>query len=431
MLFRDVYYLGEDFELRRGDIAVRGGVIEHAGGRAPEGDWGETIGQASRLVLPGFVNAHCHVPMTLLRGYGEGLPLDRWLAERVFPFEGRLTAEDVYWGSLVGIAEMLASGVTSFSDMYSFCGAICEAVKLSGIKANISRGLISQDGGALGESRGFYETEALFGEWDGAAGGRIIAEASIHAEYTSHEGFVRELASFAKARGAGIHIHLSETRKEHEECVARRGATPAEYFEACGIFESRVTAAHCVHVSDGDMRILARSGASAAHCPTSNLKLGSGVAPVPRMLGRGVSVALGTDGASSNNNLNMAEEAHIASILHRGVNMDASLTPAPQTLKMASLAGARAQGRGGTGAIKPGFKADLAVLRLDGRPHLAPLHDILGGAVFSAQAGDIEMTVVDGEILFRDGEFLTFDVREASGKASAAAARIAGGLRGA
>ncbi|MDR2421165.1 MAG: amidohydrolase [Oscillospiraceae bacterium] len=431
MLFRDVYYLGEDFELRRGDIAVRGGVIEYAGERAPAGDWGETISHAERLVLPGFVNAHCHVPMTLLRGYGEGLPLDRWLAERVFPFEDRMTAEDVYWGSLVGIAEMLASGVTSFSDMYGFCGAICEAVKVSGIKANISRGLTSADGGALGESRGFYETEELFAEWDGACGGRIIAEASIHAEYTSHEGFVRELAAFAKARGAGIHIHLSETRKEHEECLARRGTTPTEYFEACGIFESRVTAAHCVHISDGDMNILARRGVCAAHCPTSNLKLGSGVAPVPRMLVSGVAVALGTDGASSNNNLNMAEEAHIASILHRGVNMDAALTPTAEILKMASLSGARAQGRSDTGAVKPGFKADLAVLKLDGRPHLGPLHDILGGAVFSAQAGDIEMTVADGEILYRNGEFLTFDIREALGGASAAAARIARELRGA
>jgi 5-methylthioadenosine/S-adenosylhomocysteine deaminase len=429
MLFKDVYYLGEDFGARRGDVAVRGDTIEYVGEKAPAGDFGEIISGGSRLVLPGFVNAHCHVPMTLLRGWGEGLPLDRWLTERVFPFEDRLTAEDVYWGSLLGIAEMLASGVTSFSDMYSFCGSICEAVRLSGIKVNVSRGLLSQDGGALRDSKAFYETEELFNTWDGACGGRIKAEASIHAEYTSHESFVRELAEYAKARGAGIHIHLSETRREHGECIARRGATPAEYFERCGVFESRATAAHCVHITDADIEILARNGVFPAHCPTSNLKLGSGVAPVPKMLSAGINTALGTDGASSNNNLNMLEEIHLAALVHRGAAEDSSLTPPGEVLKMASLNGARAQGRGDAGVIKPGFKADLAVLNLD-KPSLTPLHDVLSGAVFSAQGSDIEMTIVDGKILYAGGEFTTFDVREAAKKASAAAGRISKELLG-
>ncbi|MDR0445705.1 MAG: amidohydrolase [Oscillospiraceae bacterium] len=424
MIFKDVYFLGSDNAVHRGDIAVRDGVIVYTGERAPVGDYGEVIEGKPRLVLPGFVNAHCHVPMTLLRGYGEGLPLDRWLYERIFPFEAEMTEEDVYWGSLVGIAEMLTSGVTSFTDMYSFCGSVCRAVELSGIKANVSRGLLSLDGGALRDSQGFYETEQLFADWNGAADGRIIADASIHAEYTSHPEFVRELAGFARSRDAGIHIHLSETRKEHNECVERHNMTPTQYFEHCGVFESRVTAAHCVHVTGEDMALLARHKATAAHCPTSNLKLGSGIAPVPAMIKTGVAVALGTDGASSNNNLNMLEEIHLAALIHSGVAEDSAILPPGETLQLAARNGALSQGRENTGVIDAGYKADFAVLSLDSL-HLQPLHDILTGAVYAAQSGDVEMTVVDGKILYRDNRVQTFDVREAVEKATAAAHRIA------
>jgi 5-methylthioadenosine/S-adenosylhomocysteine deaminase len=362
--------------------------------------------------------------MTLLRGYGEGLPLDRWLTERVYPFEGRLTAEDVYWGTLVGVAEMLRSGVTSFTDMYDFCDSICRSVELSGIKANISRGLVSLDGSPLRDSPGFYEAADVIDKWHGAAGGRIVADASIHAEYTSHEGFVRDLADFAKSRGVGVHIHLSETEAEHRDCIARHGVTPAGYFQKMGILNSRTLAAHCVFATERDIAILHEHGATAAHCPSSNLKLGSGIAPVPKMLAAGLNVAIGTDGASSNNNLNMLEELHLTGLIHKGFSRDAALLPPAELLRMATVNGARAQGRGDTGAIRAGYKADLAVLDLD-RPHLVPAHDILSNVVFAAQGSDVVMTVVDGKILSRDGEFLTFDVRGAMERARAAARRIA------
>jgi 5-methylthioadenosine/S-adenosylhomocysteine deaminase len=365
--------------------------------------------------------------MTLLRGYGEGLPLDRWLTERVYPFEDKMTDEDAYWASLLGIAEMLASGVTSFSDLYNFCESIGEAVKISGIRANLSRGLVSFDGGALRDSFRFAETARLIDNWHGAENGRILVDASIHAEYTSHEGFVRDLAAYAKERGVGVHIHLSETKKEHDECVANRGVTPAEYFARAGVFDSRVTAAHCVHVTASDIALLREKNVTAAHCPSSNLKLGSGVAPVPTLLEKGVNVALGTDGASSNNNLNLFEELHLAAMLHRGVAMNPSLLPPAEALRLATVNGAAAQGRRDTGLIKPGFKADFAVLNLN-RPHLTPVHDPLSSVVFSAQGSDVEMTVADGKILYRDGKFLPFDVFEAMEKANAAARRIADSL---
>jgi 5-methylthioadenosine/S-adenosylhomocysteine deaminase len=365
--------------------------------------------------------------MTLLRGYGEGLPLQRWLSERVFPFEDKMTAEDTYYASLVGIAEMLSCGVTSFSDMYSFCDEICEAVKLSGIKANISRGIVEFGDGGLYGSQRHLESERLIDNWNGACGGRIIAEAAIHTEFTTNERVVREQAQYALSRGVGIHVHLSETKTEHDEGFARRGVTVARYFEDCGIFESRITAAHCTFITPGDMDILARHGVTAVHCPSSNLKLGSGIAPIPDMLSRGVNVALGTDGASSNNNLNMFEEMHLAGMIHRGAARNPELTPAAQIIKLATSGGAIAQGRLDTGAIKVGNRADFAVIDLD-RPHLTPIHDLTSSVVFAAQGSDVVMTVVDGEVVYRDGEFPRFDVRDAMARASAAATRIAGEL---
>ncbi|MDR3278148.1 MAG: amidohydrolase [Oscillospiraceae bacterium] len=428
MLFKNIDYCDENFTVRRGNIAVRGDAIVSVSAEPPRGDFGEVIDGGGRLLLPGLVNAHCHVPMTLLRGYGEGLPLDRWLNERVYPFEDLMTDEDAYWAGLLGIAEMLACGVTSFSDLYNFCESIAEAVKVSGIRANLSRGLVSFDGGALRDSFRFAEAVRLIDGWHGAENGRILVDASIHAEYTSHEGFVRDLAAYAKERGVGVHIHLSETKKEHGECVANRGVTPAEYFARAGVFDSRVTAAHCVHVTDSDMELLRQYNVTAVHCPSSNLKLGSGVAPIPKLLEKGVNVALGTDGASSNNNLNLFEELHLAAMLHRGAAMNPSLLPPAETLKIATANGAAAQGRGDTGVIREGYKADFAVLSLN-KPHLTPVHDLLSDAVFAAQGSDVELTVVDGKILYRDGKFLTFDVSEAMEKSAAAARRIADSLR--
>ncbi|MDR0862033.1 MAG: amidohydrolase, partial [Oscillospiraceae bacterium] len=423
MLLRNIAYIDENFLPQKGDVAVADGRIA-AIGEHITGDYGEVIAGEGRLLLPGFINAHCHVPMTLLRGYGEGLPLQEWLNERIFPFEDRMTAEDTYWGALVGIAEMLASGVTSFSDMYSFCESVCEAAKLAGIKLNMSRGIVEfGDGGLYGSTR-HAESERLIDAWNGACDGRIIAETAIHTEFTTNERVVREQAEYAKSRGVGVHVHLSETRREHVEGLQRRGVTVAKYFEDTGLFDSRVVAAHCTHVTEEDMKILQRHGVTAVHCPSSNLKLGSGIAPVPRMLELGVNVALGTDGASSNNNLNMLEELHLAALIHRGAAENPTLTPPEQMLRAATVSGAIAQGRADTGLIKVGYRADFAVLDTD-KPHLTPTHDALSSVVFSAQASDVCMTVVDGRIVYKDGEVLLFNAREAMNKAAAAARRIA------
>jgi 5-methylthioadenosine/S-adenosylhomocysteine deaminase len=339
--------------------------------------------------------------MTLLRGYGEGLPLHRWLEERVYPFEDRITDEDVYWATLLGVAEMLASGVTRFYDMYSHCLSICDAVELAGIRANISRGLVSFDGSPLKGS--LREREAL--EIFDRKSALITPEISVHAEYTSHESYVREAANLAESLNANVHIHLSETEREHSECLARHGVTPTRYFERCGLFNRPTTAAHCVHVTADDMQILREYGVTAAHCPESNLKLDSGIAPAKALLAAGVTLAIGTDGASSNNNLNMLEELHTAALLGH-------LTPSE--VLSAAFRGNK---------IAPGAVADLAVIDLN-KPHLTPNFDLVSSLVFAAQASDVSMTVVAGNVVYRDGQVRNFDVAEALSRSAAAAARI-------
>ena len=421
MLFERISILDERFSvIREGYVGTRGDRIAYVGTEKPEEDFGETYDGRGKVLLPGLVNTHCHVPMTLLRGYGEGLPLDRWLNERVFPMEDMLTGEFVYWGSLLGIAEMMASGVTSFSDMYFFCDDIIRAVRDAGVSANISKGVTVFDSSSFYGSDDYEKTCALLETYAGKADD-IRIDACIHAEYTSNERIVREVAEFAQAKGLPIHLHLSETKKEHEECKQRHGGmTPAAYMDSLGVFDGPVLAAHCVWVEDADIELLAAKGASVAHCPASNLKLGSGVAPVAEMLDRGVRVTIGTDGASSNNNLNMFEELTLAALLARGTGYDPTLLPPSQLLRMATVEGALAQGRRDTGLIRQGYFADLCVVDLQ-RPHLRPVHDVLANLTSSAQASDVCLTMARGRVVYQDGAFRTIDIERTMAMAENAA----------
>ncbi|MDR2360122.1 MAG: amidohydrolase [Oscillospiraceae bacterium] len=399
MIFHNTAYITPEFTVERADITIAGGVISSIA--PPTGDPTRT------LMIPGLVNSHSHVPMTLLRGWGEGLPLDRWLTERVFPFEALMTDSDVCCGALVGIAEMLASGVTDFRDMYDHCDAIADAVTAAGIKCRLSRGLTALDGSAFAGSQGERETLALFER--AAASDLITPEIAIHAEYTSHPDFVRDAASLAKSLNAAVHVHVSETYKEHTECITRNGVTPTAYFAKLGLFDTSAVAAHCVWVTDDDIRILRDYGVTVSHNPSSNMKLGSGFAPVRKMLDAGVSVALGTDGAASNNNLNMFEEMHLAALMN-------GLTPA-EALRMAA--------RGNS--ITVGGAADVAVIDLD-KPHLRPNHDVLASLVYSAQSSDVATTLVNGEVVYERGVGTRFNLAEALDLADESAARIASAL---
>lgn len=366
-----------------------------------------------KLALPGFYNLHCHVPMTLLRGYGEGLPLKTWLFERVFPFEALLTEEDCYWGSLLGIAEMLAGGTVSFSDMYLLTPGIARAVRESGIKANLSHGYSTALGSkGFADSRAYEGTRFLIEAAREDKSGRLVADAAVHAEYTfGDERFGREIAEFCREEDLRLQIHLSETREEHEACKAKRGRTPTAFFDSCGLFQTPTIAAHGVWLEEGDLDIFAERGISLAHCPVSNLKLASGIAPIQKIVDRGIRVCLGTDGAASNNNLNLLKEANLASLLQKGLTGDPLVLGPARLLELACRNGAFAQGRADCGSLEAGMKADIIVFDLEAA-HLRPVYDPLVSVFHAADRGDIVLTMVDGRVLYKNGEFTSIDIAQ-------------------
>ena len=316
-----------------------------------------------------------------------------------------------YYGTQLSIAEMLASGTVSFSDMYFFFDGMMPAIRESGIKCNLSRGLTVFDDSDYESLAAYKDNLRLLNEWNGEMGGRLIGDLCIHGEYTSTPKVVEAVAAHAKDADARIHIHLSETQTEHEECKQRHGLTPAAYMEAHGIFDSPTTAAHCVWLEDEDFDILKKHNVSVACCPASNLKLASGYANIPKMLEKGINIALGTDGAASNNNLNIFQDIYLFGVVYKGFYHDSTLLTPAQVLHTATRAGALSQGRTDCGKLAVGYKADLCVIDTD-TPQFAPMTDAACNVVYAAQGADVRLTMVDGEVLYRDGEFKTIDIEK-------------------
>ena len=295
---------------------MRGDTIDYIGTEKPTGEYEEHKSMEHKLLMPGLINCHNHSPMVLLRGVGSGLPLREWLFDKVFPIEDRLVPEDIAAGSRLAILEMLASGTTSFSDMYFFPAETVAAVAEAGMKANISRCVQCFDENqTVEQNTQIPQSVELFEKYHNAKNGRIRIDFSIHAEYTCKPHIVRAFSELCKAHGGGCTSISSETQREVDECIARYGKSPVAWFEELGTLDSPTAAAHCVAVSDEDIAILKRHGVNVIHNPTSNLKPGSGFAPVRKLMDAGINLALGTDGAASNNNLDMFEEMHLADIM--------------------------------------------------------------------------------------------------------------------
>lgn len=403
--------MDEDFTtLRGGFVAVEGQRISHVGTERPQGDFDEVIDCTGRVMMPGIVNAHTHVPMTLLRGYGGGHDLHTWLNDYIFPAEAKLDDRAVAAGAALGLAEMIASGVTCIAEMYDHCDAIIAQVLRAGISANISRGttLFAPDY-SFDTFPGCMEQVALARQWHGAGDGQIRVDMSIHGEYTSRPELWRDLAAFAKEYGLRAHVHVSETQSEHEECIRRWGATPIQILDRYGVWDNGGIAAHCVYTTAEDWAIMAEKGVSCAHNPYSNLKLGSGVAPVPAMKGAGVNIALGTDGMSSHNSADLFADMKLAAVLHNGVAGDPMLLSPRDALEMATVGGAKALGREDTGRIAPGWVADLILLDFTA-PNLFPCHDVAENLVFSAHGSNVVMNMARGRVIYRDGQFMTLDL---------------------
>lgn len=425
MLFKNIDFIDENLTVQKNMfVGTENGKIEYIGFEKPLKDYGGEYDGTRKLLSSGFVNLHTHSPMTLLRGYAENLPLDRWLNDRVFPFEDRLNCNRAYYGTMLSVAEMLASGTTSFSDMYFFGDGVLKAITESKAKVNFGRSIVSFQDEDIEKNERFREGVYLTEKYHNTQNGKIKIDMSLHAEYTNRLSIMRQFGAYTKTTGQINHIHMSETESEHKECKNRYGKTPAEVFEDCEIFESPTILAHCVWIEESDMEILKKHNVTVAHCPASNLKLGSGVCNTYELLKRGINVGLGTDSAASNNGLDIMREMYLAAILPKGIFNRADIVSPADVYKMATINGYKAQGRTDCGIIKTGNKADLIVIDMD-KPHLYPQFDVLNNIVYSAEKSDVVLTMVDGEVLYKNGEYTTIDIERISYETAKTAAETA------
>ncbi len=376
----------------------------------------ETLDAENGLVIPGLMNAHTHVAMTLFRGGADDKPLDAWLREDIWPVEAELRAGDVRAGARLGVAEMIRSGTTAFGDMYFFMPEVADVVAASGLRARLGHGCITE-GKSETEAHEEFETGLAFArEHDGRADGRVRTMFTPHSLTTVDEAFYREYVPAAREAGVPVHLHANETEDEVDPILAAHGQRPLAYADELGVLDDDTFVAHGVHVDERERELLAERGTGVVHCPASNMKLASGMAPVQALRETGVTVALGTDGAGSNNDLDMFDEMRDAAMLGKLAADDASAVPAPAVVEMATTAGADLLGFE-SGRVEAGANADLAVVDLD-TPHLTPEHDLVSHLAYAARGSDVRHTVCDGQVLMRDRELQTLDLDTVLSEAS-------------
>ena len=429
MLFKDITIIDENFQVKEHRyVGVKGDRIACISDTLPEEDYGEVYDGHDKLMIPAFYNMHSHLYMALMRGYGENLPLSTWLQDRIFPFEAHLTEEDMYWGTLLGTAEMLRYGIGSTQDMSIQQTAAARALTDSGVKAVLSQCCFCWDDSGYEDSMIYRQTLDTIDRFNGIDNDRIRVEFSLHAEYTSTEKFAKGIAAAVKKHGSSMHVHVSETAGEVEACRAHHGRSPVRYLADCGIFDMPAVAAHCVHIDDEDIAILKAHNVTVATNPKSNAKLSSGICPVTKLLDAGVNVAIGTDSVASNNNLNMIEEMRFFNLLQKVSTLDPTVITPEQTLYAATRAGALAQRRPDCGFIKEGFKADLTVLDID-NVYMKPVYNLLNNLVYAASGNDVVLTMVDGKVLYRDRSYPTLDIERISYECEKSRQRILGALK--
>ncbi len=396
--------LRPDMSVERADVYIEDGTITAVGDSL---DADRRLDASGAIVIPGLVNAHTHVAMTLFRGSADDKPLDRWLREDIWPIEAALEPADVRAGAELGLVEMIRSGTTALVDMYFHMDEVAEAVTEAGLRARLGYGAVTvakDEADAMAE----LETSLEFARtYDGAADGRISTAFMPHSLTTVDESYYREFVPEAREAGVPVHLHANETTDEVDPIVEEHGQDPLAYATDLGLLDASDFIAHGVHLSDAEIDLLAERQTGVVHCPASNMKLASGMAPVQRLLEAGVPVGLGTDGAASNNTLDMLDELRDAALLGKLSASDAGAVPAPAALRMATEGGSLVTGLG-AGRIEVGAPADLAVVDLE-RAHLTPVHDPVSHLVYAADGHDVRHTVCDGEILMKDREVIPFD----------------------
>jgi 5-methylthioadenosine/S-adenosylhomocysteine deaminase len=411
--------------LRGTNIVIDGGRIAAIGAVPPDTRADTLIDGTNHLALPGFWNAHCHAAMTLVRGWAEDLPLDRWFNERIWVAESALTADGVYWGAALAVCEMIRSGCVGFNDMYFYMDRVGEVVEQAGVKACLTYNLFGIDadaavGASLAGALAFVDT------WQGRAAGRIRPLLGPHSPYLCPPGFLREVAAAAQEHAIPLHIHLAESAEQVANSRARYGVTPAAHLEACGVFDVPCVAAHALYLDDDDVALLARRGVSVAHCPLTYMKLAMGVNDLGVLMRAGINVALGSDGPGSNNDMDMKAAVRAAALLQKYELRDATALAGDAPLRMACQNGARALGFGESGSIEVGRAADIVLFDMD-QPHLYPRHDLVANLVHTARGSDVSHVFVDGRLLYRKGELLTLDEERIKAEAERHARRMVGG----
>ena len=391
-------------------IGIEGNRIAYVGREEIAGDL--EIDASGKFVLPGLFNAHTHLAMTLFRGYAEDMPLMDWLERKIWRAEKKLTPKDVYWGSLLGILEMLKTGTTAFSDLYIHMDEVAKAVGETGIRAVLCYGMADRGDREKAERELKIGTEFIK-NWDGAFNGRIKAIYGPHAPYTCTPEFLKEVKIKAKELKTSVHIHVSETKQEVEEIRRRYGKTPVRLLDDIGFLDDGTIIAHGIWLDDEELEILRKRGVSVVHCPVSNLKLASGIARIVDMLGLRINVCLGTDGAASNNTYNLFEEIKLTSLLQKVSTGRADALHAKDVLEMATKNGYRAYKIDG-GELKQGKLAD--VILLDRRFNYCPVYDPLHSIVYASYGCEVSHVIVDGELIVEDGIVLTMDEDRVVGK---------------
>ncbi len=402
-------------------IAVEDGKISYIGKDLPDSFAAdEVIDGKGMLATAGMVNTHGHVSMTLLRSYADDMALMDWLENKIWPIEAKMNAKDIYWGAMLGIAEMLKSGTTCFADMYCFMDDVARAVAETGIRANLSRGLI---GLAPDKDDKLAENTQLVKDWQGYDNGRIRITYGPHAPYTCPVEYLQKVIEAAQTNNAEIQMHLCETKGEVENCIKEHGVTPIKLMDQLGMFEQGTIAAHCVYLTEDDMDIMAAKNVRVAHNPQSNLKLASGIAPVASMLEKGICVGLGTDGASSNNNLDMLEECRAAAMLHKTTTLNPLAVPAAQAWDMATVNGAKVLGFDELGKLSVGQQADIVLWNMH-KPYWYPRHNKLSLLVYAANSSDADTVIVNGKVVLQNGSMTLFDEEKIYAEANLRAQKL-------
>jgi 5-methylthioadenosine/S-adenosylhomocysteine deaminase len=411
---------GQRRVIEDGAVAIRGDSIVAVGPRAELENRFEaalTIDAHGALVMPGLINGHAHAAMSLFRGLADDLALDEWLQKYIFPAEARnVTPDFVYWGTRLGVLEMLRGGITTYADMYYFEDVVAEVTKEAGMRGVLGETIIdfpAPDNKTPGDA--FAYTQKYLDHWKGDP--LIIAAVAPHSIYTCSEKTLQDAAALARRNGAPILIHIAEAQFELEQSRAKHGATPVAYLERAGILGPDVIGAHCIWVDQADIATLAHFNVGCINNPSSNMKTAAGVMPVPEMLAAGEPIGLATDGAASNNNQDMFEEMDLAAKLQKVARMDPRALPAKQVVEMATINGARALHLEKIiGSLETGKKADLILVDI-GAPHATPMYDVYSELVYALKATDVRTVVIAGKVVMRDRWMLTLDENEILAKA--------------